>query len=131
MANELQEFYDGLKALHEQHFTVRLTTGRIYQWEAWWAEGLRPEDMQLVINHIKRNYQGQIRETMLAFSFLVGKPERFEELLHQAKKIRPKKAFAPGKAEALKATGRPDEPPPEKVKHISEVFEQMKRATKP
>lgn len=105
--------------------------------ERWWQEALKyeitPAMVRMVMHaRIKRNYSSaELRFHCLSLKLLIGDEERLAQFVDEAAQLeamKRKRVFVPGKAEALKATGRAGEPEPAKARSINEVFEAMRRA---
>lgn len=87
---------------------VPLTMSRIFTWEAWCARGWESTDLILVVKHIKsRIKEGRRWPESFRFSNLIENTSRFEEDLSEARALNRIPKVDHGKAEVLRATGRP------------------------
>ena len=96
------------------------------------AWSITPDDVRLVVKgRIKRNQTLQYKLS-LHLNKLIGDESDLAQFTNELAEIRAhmrKPVFNPGKKEALEATGRSGEPEPPKVKHINEIFNQMREKT--
>jgi len=83
------------------------------------------KDLTLVMNHIKKRYSTNrtIMRHMLGFRFLIQQPDRFSELLAEAKAV-PRKHT--DRQSVLAATGRATEPKSKPALSIGDVLRSMK-----
>ena len=103
--------------------------------ERWWFEalkcGMTPEDVKLVIKaRMKRIAAGVRHEESLYIRNIAGSEEAIANTLEEAAAIRATmriKAYPVGKAQALRATGRDDEPEQGGAVPISQVIQAMRR----
>ena len=104
--------------------------------ERWWFDalkcGMTPDDVKLVIKaRMKRIAAGVRHEECLAIRNIAGSEEAIANTMEEAAAIRATmriKAYPASKAQALRATGREDEPEPSQARPIGEYIEELKRA---
>jgi len=119
MHNEIEPT---LRSLHALFCTMTQHQPPYALCERRWLEfhnaGLAEDDLKLTIEHVLRINKGRERRYHLAMRFgsFVGDLERFSDLLGEARAdkrardFKAKHSFSSGKAEVLRATGRPDAP---------------------
>lgn len=103
--------------------------------ERWWFDalkcGMTPDDVKLVIKaRMKRIAAGVRHEECLAIRNIAGSDEAIANTMEEAAAIRATmriKAYPASKAQALRATGREDEPEQGSAVPISEVIQAMRR----
>jgi len=103
--------------------------------ERWWFDalkcGMTPDDVKLVIkSRMKRIAAGVRHEESLYIRNIAGSEEAIANTMEEAAAIRATmriKAYPAGKAQALRATGRDDEPEQGGAVPISEVIQAMRR----
>lgn len=96
---------------------VPLTFGRRYQWEVWALNGWNREDLAVTIEHLRKKIREGVKTiACFRFSTLIGNTEFFGEDLAEARALARRPKINPGRAQVLKATGRPEkiDPPPAK-----------------
>lgn len=103
---------------------VQLTLSRIWAWEAWLAKGWTEADLRLVMGHLKRRSSAAPvwAKMHMMFTKFVADPERFEELLSEARAIARVPRVDPDKAAVLRATHRPTQPEPNKAKTPDQIM---------
>lgn len=116
---QLHKVYEEISGL-----PVQLTLNRIWAWEAWLAKGWTEADLRLVMGHLKhRSSAAPVWAKMhMMFTRFIADPNNFEELLAEARAIARVPRFAPGKAEALRATHRPAKPEPNQAKTADQIM---------
>lgn len=99
-----QPYHDAYnRAMRE---TLPLTMQRIFLWESFAARGFTPDDVGVVVNHLRRKVQeGKKWPSCLLFSALLRNLDEFEEQLHEARAMARSPKPHPARAE-LAATGR-------------------------
>jgi hypothetical protein len=119
-----------LDLLHNAYcITLDLDLAFNMVFERYWFEaaklGILPEDLPLLLNHLKRRIKDGVRQPeCLKIKNLVGSDEAIADSLNQIAQIKStlrKRSFCPDKASVLRSTGR-DPEPETKPRHISEVF---------
>lgn len=110
-----------------------LTMSDHFRWSTWKAQGWITEDLKLVVKHIRWLIsEGRRRHESFRLDNLI-EPERFGKDLAEARALARKPRYAPGKAEVLRATKRPDEPEQapaqsaEQVMRDSQAFTQFRQ----
>lgn len=129
-------------AINALHQAFCEATGRALPlnpaFERWWFDALRyditPAMVRTVMaSRMSREYSSPtLRFHCLSLKCLIGDDQRLAQFVDEAAQLaalRRKKLFAPGKAQALRATGRADEPEPARARHVGEIFENMRRET--
>jgi len=104
--------------------------------ERWWFEalkcGMTPDDVKLVIKaRMKRIAAGVRHEESLYIRNIAGSEEAIANTMEEAAAIRATmriKVYPASKAQALRATGRPDAPEPSQARPIGEYIEELRRA---
>ena len=104
--------------------------------ERWWFEalkcGMTPDDVKLVIKaRMKRIAAGVRHEESLYIRNIAGSEEAIANTMEEAAAIRASmriKVYPVGKAQALRATGRPDAPEQAQARPIGEYIEELRRA---
>ena len=109
-----------------------------YAAQRWWyeaaKEGVTTDMVRDVMTHrMKQQYGSEsMRFHSLSLRYLIGSDERIASLVEDYAQIaanRRKRVFTPGKSEALRSTGRADEPEQMPARHITEIFNQMREKT--
>ena len=100
---------------------------RMSCWSGWEAfvkvAHYSVRDLVLVIGYLKKQIRrGERRQESFRFDHLVGDLERFAEDLSFATAEARKPVMSPGKAEFLRATGRPVEQPTRPARSINQVM---------
>lgn len=94
--------------------------------------GIEPDHVRLVVKARLRGIAaGDRKEASIYLRNLIGDEDTLAEFAMELAAIKAgmrKKVFVPAKAEALRATGRPDEPEPAKARSVDDVFEAMRKA---
>lgn len=107
---------------------INAYTERLWYEAARW--GVTPDDVKLVIKaRIKRNLTQQFKSSLL-INRLIGDEADLAQFTNELAAIRAemrKPVYDAGKVTVLKATHRPTEPPPADAKHVSEIFQQMRK----
>lgn len=102
----------------------------------WWYDslqyGVTPEMVKAVMeSRMKREYStAGMRLHCLSLRHCIGDEDRLAQFVDEAAQIaaaKRKKVYSPAKAEALRATHRPDEPEASPPRHVSEIFEVMRK----
>lgn len=116
---------DADKTLRELHAAYTSLSGQQppfltcqRRWYEWHKAGFAIDELRLVIEHVMRlNRKREAPyKVPLRFGSFIGDLERFGDLLGDARAAkrqsdyRAKHSYPPAKAEALRATGRPDAP---------------------
>ncbi len=104
--------------------------------ERHWYEalkmGMTPDDVRLVVRHRKQRIKAGVRhEESLKIRNIAGSEDAIAESLEEVAAIKAKtrvNVFPKGKAEVLRATGRPDEPEQTPSKPISEYIEALRKS---
>jgi hypothetical protein len=97
---------------------------RHFQWQAFVARGFTADDLTLVLVNLRRYIQQhRLGRGCLSFHRLIGDLETFEEYLAEFRALRRKGSYCKQKQQALRATGRPDEPAPNPPKSAKQVLE--------
>jgi hypothetical protein len=118
MASELHQAYCAAVG-----YEVALTLQRIFAWEAWKARGWTKDDLLLVISHLKSKIRaGRKWDSCLRFYQLICRLEDFEEELCAARALARKPKMDAGKAQVLRATHRPDEPPAKAPRTAAQII---------
>lgn len=107
---------------------------RIRAWYDWLEAGGTVKDLEMVILWLKSKiaHDGW-PNSMLNFSYLVERPDRFEQWREQCKAEQRNKRPAPTPKETVQQQFSPTagpEPAKDKVRHISEVIAAMREASK-
>lgn len=113
-----------------------VTLALLPSFERWWFDALQsrmsPADVELVIHaRIIAIEKGDRHPPCLYLRNICGSEEAIGDVMNEAAAIRAKQRkpkFSKGKAEVLRATGRPVEPETQGVRHISEVIAAMRDA---
>jgi hypothetical protein len=104
--------------------------------ERWWSDarkcGLTPDCVKLVIKaRMKRIHAGVRHEESLMIRNIAGSDEAIANTIEEVAAIRAKlrvKVMPKGKADVLRATGRPAEPEQSTAKPIGEYIEALRKA---
>ena len=125
----MPDITDNIKRLHTVYeqvsgLPVQLSLNRMWAWEAWIAKGWTETDLRLVMGHLKRRSSAAPvwAKMNMMFTKFVADPERFEELLSEARAIARVPKVEPEKAAVLRATHRPNEPEPNKAKTADQIM---------
>jgi len=87
---------------------VPLTMQRMFMWERWLHEKLTIDDLQLVIEVLRRKIKaGKKTLACLKFTNLIGNTEFFTEDLAEARQLARLPKVDEERASVLRATGRP------------------------
>ena len=104
------------------------------QWYEALKMGMTCDDLRLLVKaRLKRIKDGIRHEECLRIRNLVGSEDAISEAFEEIAAIRAKmrvKVYSAGKAEVLRATGRPDEPEQGQMRPVSEVIQAMKQAAR-
>lgn len=99
-----------------------------FEAERW---GITPEDVKLVVKlRLKLNATPGSGQWSLLINRMIGDEADLDVFTNQlaiAKAQLRKKVYTPAKAEALRSTHRPDEPEASPPRHVSEIFEVMRK----
>lgn len=123
-----------IEELHEAYcedtrLLVKCTMFRLLAWEAWQKQGFTLDDLHVVCRGLRRAVDNSKRTIgCMSFHLLICDLEYFEERLAEYRSYQRKPKFAPGKADVLKATKRPDEPAPQPAAPIKDVIKGLKMA---
>lgn len=111
---------------------LELTVSMERDWLSALQEGIQPDDLRLVIcDRRKRIREGVRHKESLYLRNLIGNDERIADLLNEAAVLRSLMRVPTvdeGKAEVMKATGRPVQSTPDNCRKMSDVFEAMRKA---
>lgn len=95
--------------------------------------GVSPDDVKLVVKaRIRGITLGDRKPASIYLRNLIGDEDVLAEFameLAAIKATQRKKLFTPGKADVLKAAGHESEPEQLPARHVSEVFDNMRKAT--
>ncbi len=127
-----------LKALHVAYckatgFEIQWDIGREMLWLGVWRQGIKPDDIPLLVNHYTKEIKAERRNPgCLKLRNFAGSPDYLEEDLAalKAKQRATENAFAPDKSYAMRATARPDrrEAPPSRT--VGEIISKEQLAEK-
>lgn len=110
---------------------MRLDPGSERIWFDAHQCGVTPDDVKIVVKYrMKLNAVPGSGKWGLLIRNLVGDMDNlgvFNNQLAEAKAQLRKKVYTPAKAEALRSTHRPDEPEASPPRHVSEIFEVMRK----
>lgn len=110
---------------------------RRHAWEEWfryigpaiaaseWPKTTPEQLLELVVVSRRKAYRSrpEIAVAMLKFPKITGSPDTcFEDWAHEMASRRPRPSYTPGKADAMRATGRPDEPPAAEARLSGDVL---------
>ncbi len=102
------------------------------QWDDAIKMGMTPDDVRMVIKSRKERIKAGVRhEECLKIRNIAGSEDAIAEVLEEVAAIKAKlrvKVYPAGKAEVLRATGRPDEPEQGKTMPFSEVIKGLRKA---
>lgn len=133
----MTSLHSQINSLHQAYLdatgyelALNMVTERFWLTAHQW--GITPDDVKLVVKgRIKRNLTLNYKRSLLIHR-LVGDEECLAEFTNELAEIRAhmrKPVFDNGKVVVLEATGRETEPEQRPARHISEVFETMRKAT--
>lgn len=116
-----------IKAMHEVYvrmtgLNVPLDMGRELQWHVVWMQGVRPDDIRLVIDHMKRKAKAQKPHRSFTFRSFVGNADYLVEDIAEAKAANRTSKVHPNRAGVLRATGRPAAPEPPPSRPVGEIL---------
>lgn len=101
-----------------------------FEAERW---GITPDDVKLVVKlRIRLNSVPGSGQWSLLINRLIGDEADLDVFTNQlavAKAQMRKRVYTPAKAEALRATHRPDEPEAPATRSVDEIFDEMRRKT--
>ena len=126
----MQSLNPEITALHTAYldatgYELALNAPDERRWFAAVQFGVSPDDVKLVVKaRIRGIATGDRKPASIYLRNLIGDEDVLAEFameLAAIKATQRKKLFTPGKREALESTGRPGEPEPPKVRHVSEV----------
>ena len=101
---------------------VRMDMAREIAWYEVWRRGIRAQDIDLVIAHMKRKAKAQRTVRSFTFRNFVGNADYLEEDILEAKAANRIPRPHPGRAAVLQATGRPAAPEPPPSKSVGEIL---------
>ena len=125
-----------INAIHEAFccamgFELNLLPASERHWRDAIKSGMTPDDVKLVIKtRMKRIAAGVRHQESLYIRNIAGSEEAIANTMEEAAAIRATmriKAYPASKAQALRATGRDDEPEQGSAVPISEVIQAMRR----
>lgn len=102
---------------------IRLDMAREHEWYHWTLRGFTPDDLRLMVAHLKREIAaGKRNHGALKFRNLIVNLDWFEEDLAEAKALARRPKVDPARADALRATGRSPADPPPAAKSTAEIM---------
>lgn len=124
MIEQLHKIY-----CEETRLEVSCTLHRHMTWDYWQRRGFTEKDLRDVCRYIRKQVdKGRHSIGCLSFHLLIADLEYFEEKLAEVRSFERKPRFTPGKADALKATGRPAEPAQRPARKVVDVANGLKIA---
>lgn len=117
MIEELHQIY-----CEQTGLEIKCTMFRLLAWEAWIKRGFTKDDLKLVCRGLRKAVdRGKRTIGCMSFHLLICDLEYFEERLAEFRSYQRKPKFNPGKADVLRASGRPDEPEQPPAKPAAEI----------
>lgn len=126
-----------INAIHRSYcdatgFEINMSAPIERRWFDALNQGMTPDDVKLIIKtRLKRIRDGVRHPESLFLKNIAGSDEAIADALVEAAAARATmriKAFPAGKAQALRDSGRDDEPESPPARPISEVIQAMRRA---
>jgi hypothetical protein len=113
----------------ETRLQVSCSLHRHMAWDYWQQRGFTEKDLRDVCRYMRKAVdRGRHSIGCLSFHLLIADPDYFEEKLAEVRSFERKPKFNPGKADVLKATGRPSEPAQSPAKPVLDVMKGLKIA---